>query len=66
MKGDIFLNIFTILEQIRKPFIVGVNGAALGGGFEIALSGDILVATEDCKLGLPELKLGFIPGLGGT
>lgn len=43
-----------------------MNGAALGGGFELALSGDILVATEDCKLGLPELKLGFIPGLGGT
>ncbi|CAD8063523.1 unnamed protein product [Paramecium sonneborni] len=66
LKGDIFQNIFQVLESIRKPLIVGINGVALGGGLELALNGDIIVATEECKLGLPELKLGFIPGLGGT
>lgn len=38
----------------------------MGGGFELALNGDILIASDDAKLGLPELKLGVIPGIGGT
>lgn len=45
---------------------MGINGVALGGGFELALNGDILIASDDAKLGLPELKLGVIPGIGGT
>lgn len=45
---------------------MGINGVALGGGFELALNGDILIASDDVKLGLPELKLGVIPGIGGT
>jgi len=46
--------------------IIGVNGAVLGGGFEFTLFGDVIVASEETKLGLPELKLGLIPGIGGT
>lgn len=45
---------------------MGVHGVAFGGGLEIALNADILVAANDATLGLPELKLGLIPGLGGT
>lgn len=45
---------------------MGINGVSLGGGFELALNGDILIASDDAKLGLPELKLGVIPGIGGT
>jgi enoyl-CoA hydratase/carnithine racemase len=52
--------------NLKKPLIVGINGATFGGGLEVALHGDIIVAAEDTKLGLPELRLGLIPGLGGT
>ena len=45
---------------------MGINGLALGGGFEIAMTSDIIIASEDAKLGLPEMNLGVTPGIGGT
>jgi enoyl-CoA hydratase/carnithine racemase len=54
------------LDNAQKPIVCGVNGIALGGGTELALLTDILVCSEDARFGLPELKLGLIPGLGGT
>ena len=52
--------------EIPQPVIMGIHGAALGGGLEFALSGDILVASESATLGLPETSLGIIPAAGGT
>lgn len=54
------------IEDCRKPVIARINGYALGGGTEIALSCDIRVASDKAILGLPEIKLGIIPGAGGT
>lgn len=58
--------IFTKLENFPKPVIAAINGFALGGGLEIALSCDILIASEKAKFGQPEVGLGLIPGFGGT
>jgi len=54
------------LEKLQKPVIAAINGFALGGGMEIALSCDIRLASDKAKFGLPEVKLGIFPGLGGT
>ena len=54
------------LEAIPKVTIAAINGFALGGGLEIALACDFRFAAEDARLGLPEIKLGIIPGSGGT
>lgn len=58
--------VFRALEQMSIPTIAAVNGFALGGGLELALSCDFIYAAEKAKLGLPEVTLGLIPGFGGT
>jgi enoyl-CoA hydratase len=57
---------FRFLETMRKPVIAAVNGFALGGGLELALACHFRVASPNAKFGLPEVKLGIIPGYGGT
>lgn len=54
------------IEQLPQPTIAAINGLALGGGCELALSCDIRIAEEQIVIGLPEVKLGLFPGAGGT
>ena len=57
---------FRGVEQAPQPFVAALNGAALGGGLELALACDLRIASEAAQLGLPEVALGIIPGGGGT
>lgn len=59
-------DLFSRLERVEVPTVVALNGYALGGGFEIALCCDILIASENTQVGLPEGLLGLSPGGGGT
>jgi enoyl-CoA hydratase len=54
------------LEKLRQPVIAAINGAAMGGGLELAISCTLRVMAESAKMALPEVKLGIIPGTGGT
>ena len=59
-------SVFHLLETLGKPSICAINGFALGGGCELALSCTIRLASKAAKLGQPEVKLGIIPGYGGS
>lgn len=54
------------IERSSKPFVAAVNGYALGGGFEMVLACDLVVAGREAEMGLPEIHLGLLPGGGGT
>jgi enoyl-CoA hydratase len=54
------------MDKARKPFVAAIHGFCLGGGLELAMCCDIRVCSEDAQLGQPEIKLGLIPGGGGT
>ena len=58
--------LFSKIERLRVPVIAAINGFALGGGCELALACTIRIASEAAKLGQPEVKLGVIPGYGGS
>ena len=58
--------LFSFIENMTTPVIAAVNGFALGGGLELAMASHIRVASDNAKLGLPEVSLGVIPGYGGT
>ena len=58
--------LFDFVENLKKPVIAAINGFALGGGLELAMSCHFRIASENAKMGLPETSLGVIPGYGGT
>lgn len=58
--------LFDFVENLRTPVIAAINGFALGGGLELAMSAHFRVASDNAKMGLPEVSLGVIPGYGGT
>ena len=70
--ADFFLDDFFsrwtshLVKSTRKPWIAAVNGFALGGGCEVAMMADIIIASENAKFGQPEIKLGVAPGMGGS
>lgn len=63
---DIFENAYDLIRNFPYPVIAAVNGYALGGGLEMILSCDLRIAASHAKMGLPEVTIGIIPGVGGT
>lgn len=66
LSADGHHKLFDLIENLNTPVIAAVNGFALGGGLELAMACHIRVASDNAKLGLPEVSLGVIPGYGGT
>ena len=60
------VEVFNVFEDLPVPTVAAINGIALGGGFEMALACDYRVMSQMARIGLPEIKLGIIPGYGGT
>ncbi len=58
--------LFNLIENLSKPVIAAINGFALGGGLELCMASHIRVASDNARMGLPEVSLGVIPGYGGT
>jgi len=65
-KSDYITRNWETLRSVRKPVIAAVAGFALGGGCELAMMCDFIIAADDARFGQPEIKLGIIPGAGGT
>ena len=65
-KGNFITRNWETIRSIRKPVIAAVSGFALGGGCELAMMCDFIIAADNAKFGQPEIKLGIIPGAGGT
>jgi enoyl-CoA hydratase len=65
-KGDMFAEFEHAVSAFRKPIVAAVNGFALGGGCELAMMCDFILASEAAKFGQPEINLGVMPGIGGT
>ncbi|MCW7541780.1 enoyl-CoA hydratase [Aquabacterium sp. A7-Y] len=65
-KSDFITRNWEALKSVRKPVIAAVAGYALGGGCELAMMCDFIIAAETAKFGQPEIKLGVVPGAGGT
>jgi len=66
VRGDYITRNWETIRRVRKPVIAAVAGYALGGGNELAMSCDIIIAADNARFGQPEIKLGIIPGAGGT
>ena len=62
----VFVEAFAAVRELGLPTVAAVEGFALGGGYELALSCDLVVAADTATLGLPEVSLGLVPGGGGT
>jgi enoyl-CoA hydratase len=65
-KAQVGQNLTLQIERMRKPVIMAINGFALGGGCELAMAGDIRIASDNAKFGQPEVSLGLMPGYGGS
>ena len=66
MLKEAFIDLFDAIRNVRKPVIAAVSGYVLGGGNELAMACDMIVASETAQFGQPEINLGIIPGAGGT
>ena len=65
-RGEGLHPLLSRIENSRKPIVMAIHGNAFGGGLELAMAGHYRIATPDARLGQPEVKLGLIPGAGGT
>ena len=65
-RGPGLLPLLLKIEDCSKPVVMAIHGTAFGGGLELAMAGHYRVATPDAQVGQPEVKLGIIPGAGGT